>query len=259
MGHLLSCRAGQARLVLADVEILADHRERSSGLPDLLARHPGVLVTGTTLRQGDYRIGDLVGIERKTAHDFAKSIVDGRLFTQMSALRRSCDRPLLLLEGLVPEAEISGVPAPAIRGALVSVCAVFGVPVLHSSGLKESAELIVVAARQIERSFGERESYVRPGYRPKGWKKRSLYILQGLPGIGPKRAEELLTAFGSAGAALAADEATLGRVPGVGPEVARGIRRCLAVCASNQRGTLRSPNPQDRSQLASEAAGRTSE
>ena len=40
-----------------------------------------------------------IGVERKQAGDFVQSIIDGRLFEQVRALRECFERPLLLIEG----------------------------------------------------------------------------------------------------------------------------------------------------------------
>ena len=85
--------------------------------------------------------------------------------------------------------------------------------------------MIAMAGRQLVRS--SRESYVRPGYRPKRWQKRALYILQGLPGVGPSRAAALLDRFGSVRGVCSADEGTLVAVRGIGPSGARKIRIAL--------------------------------
>jgi ERCC4-type nuclease len=202
--------------------VVADYREFGSGVPEALRLRQDVLLVGSALGSGDYVTDKIMGIERKTASDFAKSVFDGRLFRQVSALRRRYERPLLLLEGLIAGQETSGVTWPALRGAIISVTVVFGVPIVFSSGPGESAELIAIAARQIAASVCD-DGYVRPGYRPKGWRKRSLYLLQGLPGVGPKRAAELLAACGSVRAVFAADEASLASIPGLGPAICNAI------------------------------------
>ncbi len=110
-----------------DIEIVVDRREAGSEVPGRLARQEGVFLSWSTLKSADYSIRGVIGIERKTAVDFAKSVFDGRLFAQMSALRRLYERPLLLLEKFPPDGEVAGVSRPALSGALVSVAAVFGV------------------------------------------------------------------------------------------------------------------------------------
>lgn len=63
----------------------------------------------------------------------------------------------------------------------------------------------------------------RPGRRPKGKAALQYHILQGLPGVGPRRAAQLPAQFGSVRAVLAADEGELESVPGVGMHIARRI------------------------------------
>jgi Fanconi anemia group M protein len=222
------------------LRILVDHREFSSGVPDLLGRHAATLVVPARLAAGDYAIDRTLGIERKTAADFAKSLIDGRLFAQASALRRRYRRGVLLLEGSI-DRETAGVSPEALRGGLVSIAVVFGVAVLYSSGPEETAELIVRSARQIEHGVRPGDCYVRPGYRPKGWRRRALYVLQGLPNVGPRRAAALLAAFGSAGAALGATEPELRAVPEIGAGVARGIRLSLGPEATGETPGLDDP------------------
>jgi ERCC4-type nuclease len=64
----------------------------------------------------------------------------------------------------------------------------------------------------------------RPGYRPKGRRKRRLFILQGLPGIGRDRAELLLETFGSVEKIFTAEYEDLIQVKGIGRKTARNIR-----------------------------------
>ena len=67
------------------MRITVDFRERASGLLELIREHD-VFVEVKPLLFGDYIINDSITIERKTARDFLISIIDGRLFTQLSNL-----------------------------------------------------------------------------------------------------------------------------------------------------------------------------
>ncbi len=192
-----------------------DFRERNSlTVPALEAA--GVRLHFLPLKTGDYRVGDTLLIERKTVWDFRESLFDGRLFSQLARLAQASPRPLLLLEGLD-----RAVSEPVFRGALITATGVFGVPVLFAKDPADSAAWIVAAAKQFQ---ARREHAVaRPGWRPRGKRARQIFVLQGLPGIGPVRAERLLDRFGTVRAVLAASEMDLRDVAGVGPSIARRI------------------------------------
>jgi DNA excision repair protein ERCC-4 len=207
------------------VDIVADGRECPSETFAILRSRPDVALTVATLRYGDYSIAGQLSVERKTAEDLGRSIIDGRLFRQMSALRRHADRPVLLVEGLQPFSMPSGVPWHAARGALVSVAVAFGVPILSAQGPEESAEIMVTAARQLAQAMSL--AHLRPGYRPKGWRRRALFILQGLPHVGPDRARALLDAFGSVAAIVSADAKRLAEVDGIGAGVSASILKAI--------------------------------
>jgi Fanconi anemia group M protein len=51
-----------------------------------------------------------------------------------------------------------------------------------------------------------------------------LYVLQGLPGVGPARAEQLLEAFGTVEAVMTASVDDLTAVESIGPKTARSMR-----------------------------------
>lgn len=157
--------------------------------------------------------------------DFARSVVDARLFRQASALARERRRGVLILEGAAPAGEISRVSREAMQGAVITATVFFGLALLRSRDPAESARLLVYLARQACRYA--RGGVTRPGYRPKGKRARQLYLLQGLPGVGPGRASSLLERFGSVQAAFAATAAELVDVPGIGENSAARIRWAL--------------------------------
>jgi ERCC4-type nuclease len=207
------------------IEIDVDIRERDCTLARALARRSDVALRVRTLKAGDYAVGPSLGVERKTLHDLARSVIDGRLFRQAAALARRYPRPLLLVEGPLPTGPVLNVSAEALRGALVSLAAVFRIPTLHARGPDEAAALLVTAARQLEKTFDD--GYVRSGYRPRALRSRRLYVLQGFPGVGPRRAAALLDRFGSIVAILQADDKALRAVKSIGPAIIAAIRKVL--------------------------------
>ena len=157
-----------------------------------------------------------------TLKDFAISIIDGRLFKQMIRLANSNSKAVLILEGTVSDTTEIGMNREAMQGALITVSLILGIPVLRSKDSSETARLIVYIARQIESLAGG--GVQRHGYKPKTKRKRQLFILQGLPGVGPERAGRLLDSFGSVEAAISASSSELQAVDGIGKSIADKIR-----------------------------------
>ena len=176
------------------------------------------------LATGDYLIDDEVLIERKGVGDFAASLVDGRLFPQAARLAHSRHRSLLLVEGPTPES-MPDVHPHALEGALVSLAAMWRLPVLHSSDPEHSRRILQFLADQ---AAGPQHQILRRFDRkPKRLASRRLFLLQGLPGVGPALALRLLGHFGSIERVLTADAATLADVRGIGPKKAARIRELM--------------------------------
>jgi len=204
------------------VDVVADDRERVSGVIDSLQSIANVSVRIERLASGDYIADRKTLFERKTLQDLATSIVDGRLFKQMVRLARSNFKAVLILEGTGLDAERLGVRREALQGALITISLILGIPVLRSMAPEETARLIVYAARQFQ-SLGK-AGYQRTGYRPKTKKGRQLYILQGLPGVGHERALRLLEKFGSVEGVMRAGRDELQAIEGIGAKTADRIR-----------------------------------
>ena len=204
------------------INITADDREHKSEVIKSLKGIENVNVCIRRLSKGDYQVENRVIVERKTLKDFAISIIDGRLFKQMIRLASSNSRSVLILEGTASDTVEIGVTREAMQGALITVSLILGIPVLRSKDPLETARLIVFIGRQMETIATG--SMQRPGYRPKGKRKRQLFILQGLPGVGPEKAERLLAMFGSVEAAISASSYELQSVDGIGKNIADTIK-----------------------------------
>ena len=68
---------------------------------------------------------------------------------------------------------------------------------------------------------------LRGGYRPKRLKSKQLFLIQGLPQVGPTMAKRLLEHFGSVAKIMNATVAELMRVEGIGQVSAKAIRAIL--------------------------------
>jgi len=203
------------------INIIIDDRERSQTIHQALIAMEGVSCERRRLAIGDFQVDGRFLFERKTLPDFAVSIIDGRLFKQMTRLAMSPLNGVLVLEGSSRDLKPSGVRREALQGALITTSLILGIPVLRALNDDETARLMVYTARQVR--FAATGGLPRSGYRPKGKRKQQLHILQSLPGVGPARAARLLARFGSVRNVLNASLENLITVEGIGSETARNI------------------------------------
>mgnify|MGYP000269723678 CR=1 FL=1 len=202
--------------------IEVDDRESASPVLTALRECADFRVTVMRLSLGDYRVDDRFLFERKTLTDLVAAIKDGRLFRQALKLSASTLQPAIILEGTGRELAGSAMRWEAIQGALVTVALFCGVPLLRTRTPEETVRTMLFAARQ-GRTFAS-GALPRRGRRPRGKRARQLFILQGLPGIGPERAHQLLARFGSVEAITRAGAEDLCSVPGIGERIAGVLR-----------------------------------
>jgi DNA excision repair protein ERCC-4 len=205
---------------LARCELLVDSSERHAALVDLARQSDDFDVRIGHLTVGDYCLDRGVVVERKTYADFAVSLTDGRLFCQAARLARCPHRPVILLEGPRP-ARMPEVHPHALKSAMASLAVMWRLPVLVARDPEDSVTILRFLARQLRSSNGGLKRYDR---KPKRFGSRKLYMLQGLPGVGPALAHRLLIEFGSVERVVTADEDELTRVRGVGRQKAARIR-----------------------------------
>jgi ERCC4-type nuclease len=207
---------------LKPFSIQVDDRESQSPVVGLLQESPEFRVTAARLKSGDYLVDGRFLFERKTMMDLVAAIISGRLFSQALRLAITPLRPALILEGTGRELAESGMRWQAVQGALVTVTLFCGIPLLRTRTPEETVRTMLFAARQGQTyAMG---ALPRPGYRPRGKRGRQLFILQGLPGIGPERARRLLARFGSVGAVVKARPEELASIEGIGSRTAKKLR-----------------------------------
>ncbi len=211
----------------APIHVRVDTQEQRSGIPDLLAAMPQVHIEVIPLRMGDYDVGgDPCRVfERKTASDFLSSLAQGRLFAQLTALRKSRFAPILLLEGDPLRVGHSQMRPESIRGALTYITAILRVPILPSSGPSDSAHLVYAAAKQCQ--VVRATPGPTTGRRRASQSEQQMQVLLALPGVGPATARAVCARFGSLHELLSADSAQLSTVPGVGPSRAAALEQLL--------------------------------
>jgi DNA excision repair protein ERCC-4 len=198
--------------------------ERHSALLEAVRRSGAFDVRMVHLDTGDYLIDNDVLVERKTIGDFIASLLDGRLFPQTARLAHCRYRSVLLIEGPKPPS-MPEVHPHALEGALVSLAAMWRLPVLHSSAPEQSFLILRILADQASRR--SQPVLRRFDRKPKRLASRRLFLLQGLPGVGPALAHRLLDHFGSIERVLSAEASALTEVRGVGAKKAARIRELV--------------------------------
>jgi len=204
------------------LRIEVDDRESAGAVLPVLRECGDFHVSVMRLPLGDYRVDGRFLFERKILTDLVAAIKDGRLFRQALKLSATTMRPAIILEGTGRELANCGMRWEAIQGALVTVALFCGVPLLRTRTPEETVRTMLFAARQ-GRSLAS-GALPRRGRRPHGKRARQLFILQGLPGIGPERAHQLLAHFGSVEAITRAGAEDLCSVPGIGERIAGALR-----------------------------------
>ena len=200
--------------------IVADDRENAGGVIDELRAYPHLALEIRRLKAGDFQVEGRFLVERKTMADLACSVVDARLFRQAAALASSSQRGVLVLEG--NDQDDQPVSREALQGALITVGVFYGLAVLRAKDQAETARLLVFLAQQARKAAHGCLS--RHGSRPKGRRARQLFILQGLPAVGPELAARLLDWFGSVEAVASASALDLAEINGIGDKIAKRIR-----------------------------------
>jgi ERCC4-type nuclease len=209
-------------------KIQVDTRESRAHVAYYLQKYAEVDITFQHLPVADYAVNDLFLFERKTLPDLIASIKDGRVFKQACRLAAVPQRGVFILEGSSDCLKRSNMHRAAIQGLLIKISVFLNIPVLRAKDAEESARLILYTVRQSQKLTGSANHTRHFSHkRPQAKQKTQQYILQGIPGIGPGRAEALLNHFDSVEAIFSASTEELSAVSGINQKTANTI--CWAV------------------------------
>ncbi len=208
-----------------NIRIDIDYREKPSGILDAFCDRDEVIAEVKQLSIGDYLVNDNITVERKTTKDFVISIIDGRLFSQASRLKKLARKPILIIEGKDLYNTGYEMDPRAIKGAITSLSTVWYIPIIFSKDLRGTVDFLVMSG--IQDMECQAQHVKRVGRKPKRMKRLKLHILQGLPHVGPKTANRLLDYFGSIEKTMTANESELAIVEGIGKKKAAMIRKIV--------------------------------
>lgn len=172
------------------------------------------------LQVGDFIVSSDIVIERKTTEDFVKSIIDGRFFKQLVAMRETYPKPILIIEGNKKRA--IGINNASLLGALASTISDFQVSILMSNDIAETSQIIFHIARR-EQIDKKRDIQIRSGKGHKSISDTQKYVVSGLPGVNTILAERLLNEMKTIARIFNAKEIDLKKIDGVGDKLAKRI------------------------------------
>jgi ERCC4-type nuclease len=209
----------------SEVKVIVDTREMKSRVVKKLFEL-GAKIESKQLPVGDFILSDKVAVERKTVRDFLQSIIDNRLFNQISNLNENFEKPVIIVEGTEDMYSIRMMHPNAIRGAIASLAIDFKIPIIQTTGEEETALfLYMIASReQIDKKIsislhGERK--------PLEGNLLQEYIVSSFPGVGKELAQKLLLHFKSIKNIVNADIKELKKVEKIGEKKAKKIRAIL--------------------------------
>jgi len=210
-------------LNLNGLRIVADEREKKSGVPDLL-RSVGINLEIKTLSIGDYIVKPETVVERKNLKDFLVSIFDGRLFNQCQKLKDHYQYPIILIEGNLSDlGKISDNPF-IFYGAISSILIDFKIPITNTLDIYHTSKLLISMSSKQGAIQG---NFLKKIKKSTNLKIQQLSILCSLPGIGEKTAEKLLNKFGSPIDVLNASAVSLSKIDGLSPLRIKKIKKIL--------------------------------
>jgi len=212
-----------------EATITVDYREKGSPVMKALI-NAGARLELAQLPTGDYKINDIT-IEYKTVKDFVDSIIDGRLLSQLTELRKTY-KPLIIIEGKEDLYAQRNINPESIRGMIATITTSYQIPLIRTMSSHETAMMILTLARRENKERTERHYHT---HKPWSLKEQQERIVASLPGVEATLAKKLLEHFGTVTNVMNATTQALQDVPLIGPKKAQHIRQLLDATYDNAK------------------------
>jgi Fanconi anemia group M protein len=160
--------------------------------------------------------------------------MNGHLFNQAEFLASYADQPFIILEGNLDKI-YSLIEPESVAGAISALLVIYGISVVLSPNIDETARLIGRMIKHATQGLGY-EIPLRTN-KPKYNGGTAMYLVEGLPGVGPEMARKLINHFGTPAKVFAADTSELRKVKGVGPKTIACIHAALNTAPTGIRTT----------------------
>lgn len=174
---------------------------------------------------GDYILSENLAVERKTSNDFISTVTRGGLFTQLFDIKKYYEKTFLLVEGNFISAlnkrnrfnlkkEWKPINESAIYGAICTTMRC-GIPVIFAKDESQTALYLYMLAKQ-EIEAGVKKPFVRTVDKGKVIAECQENGICCIPGMGVKKAQEILNKYGDLGKAWANVENWSNDIKGIG-------------------------------------------
>ncbi len=203
-----------------EIKIFVDTRESKSGIAKELIEL-GVKIDLQQLEIADYILSSRVGVERKDVADLSQSIIDGRLFPQLIALKRNYEKPILIIEGDTLYGHRALNPE-AIRGAISSIVVNYDIGLIWSRNPKDTARFLRNIAKR-EQIHSDKTPLIRTEKAPTDPAELLEFIVAGFPKINTVLARRILNKFASLENFFNASAEELQELKGIGKKMSNEI------------------------------------
>lgn len=210
-----------------DLSVLTISVTRPKRKPATMLAEMGVTIVPIEEDEGNvdrYILSKRLAIERRTGSSFLRGIMEKTLFTSAIYLREHFRIPILIVEGEV-NYEYTMFDPQAVRGALSSMMLLYGLNVLSTPNIEETANLIVMMARQEQ--IGIPEISLTPKRKATDLPDMQRRIIEMLPGCGMVMARDLLQYFGSVKRIVNATGGEFRNMRGIGAKKAAEMYKVL--------------------------------
>src|SRR3989338_6493838 len=211
-----------AKFAETKIKIFADYREKGSGVIKEMVEE-NIQVNLERLEYADYVLSSRCGVEIKTVSDFVDSIIDGRLLQQIKDLKRTFERPVVVIEGSQDIYSVRNVHHNSILGMMATIAVSYGIPMIQTRNFKETASLLQMIARREQNETGK-DFNLHADRKPSTLREQQEYLVSSFPGINLTLSKPLLKHFKTVKNIVNASEKELQEVEKIGPNKAKQIK-----------------------------------
>ena len=186
-----------------------------------------IIITKDKIRKEVKRIRDTLSKEEIIYKSKAiwENLIATTEFKQANNMQENYSLPIFIIEGDFNE--ITRISNKTILSTIISLILKNNIRFLFSSSPKETAEILEILVKK-EQVENNKEIALRYKTKKMTLKEMQQFFLEGLPGIGPKLAKNLLKKFKSPKEVINASKEELMKIDKLGPKKVKLIKKIIA-------------------------------